>query len=59
VPRLTGLTLYRERWTGESAGDSADGGSTSLAEGPAVGLEAVEGRWLASKMVAILDQVQY
>lgn len=57
VPRLTGLTLYRERWTGEYAGDSADGGSTSFAEGPAVGLEAVEGRWLASKMVATFDQV--
>ncbi|CAI7802858.1 unnamed protein product [Closterium sp. NIES-54] len=55
LPQLLGMTLFRERWVGEWRAEP-DGAneSSEFAEGPPVGIEAVEGRWLASAMRADL-----
>ncbi|CAI5947254.1 unnamed protein product [Closterium sp. NIES-65] len=55
LPQLLGMTLFRERWVGQWRAEP-DGAneSSEFAEGPPVGIEAVEGRWLASAMRADL-----
>ncbi|GJP56802.1 hypothetical protein CLOM_g15849 [Closterium sp. NIES-68] len=57
LPQLLGMTLYRERWVGQCR-DGADvegaNQNSEFAEGPPVGIEAVEGRWLAAAMRADL-----
>ncbi|CAI5501350.1 unnamed protein product [Closterium sp. Naga37s-1] len=58
LPQLLGMTLFRERWVGQWRAEP-DGAneSSEFAEGPPVGIEAVEGRWLASAMRADLKLV--
>eukprot|EP00270_Netrium_digitus_P001590 TRINITY_DN1175_c0_g1_i1.p1 TRINITY_DN1175_c0_g1~~TRINITY_DN1175_c0_g1_i1.p1 ORF type:complete len:467 (-),score=91.78 TRINITY_DN1175_c0_g1_i1:84-1427(-) len=53
LPELSELVLFRERWQGPCIEEgeenlSAASPSSEVAEGPRVGLEAVEGTWLAS-----------
>ncbi|CAI5461673.1 unnamed protein product, partial [Closterium sp. Yama58-4] len=55
LPQLLGMTLFRERWVGEwRAEPDGVNESSEFAEGPPVGIDAVEGRWLASAMRADL-----
>ena len=56
LPRLVGMTLYRERWVGDGEGGYTSGG-VEFAEGPQVLVTAIEGRWVATNTRADLKLV--